>query len=105
MNNKLQLIKENKKSNIYENDEYTVKISDINGYFLKRNEFQYTDYDYNKGPDDYNFVEAVNLEVTSKITGKTAQKRCYQGYSVINEFQEDINNKEQFKTIFNKIDK
>lgn len=105
MNNKLILVKENKKSEVYENNNYIVKVSDINGYFLKRNDSPYVDYDIDKEDDDYSFVEAVKLEITNKSTGKKTQKRCYQGYSVIEDVQRDLDgNKSQFKGMFDKID-
>ncbi len=36
MSKKLEKIKDNNKSEVYENDEYKVKISDINGFFYKK---------------------------------------------------------------------
>lgn len=45
MSQKLVKVKDNKKSEIYENDEYKVKISDIDGCFYKKNGSDYTDYD------------------------------------------------------------
>lgn len=105
MSKKLEKIKDNKKSEVYENDEYKVKISDINGFFYKKNGADYTDYDTDLDDDDYKFVEAVKLEITNKTTGKTSQKRCYQGYSVINDVQNDLDgNKTQFASMFEKID-
>lgn len=106
MCNKLKLVKENKKSEVYENDEYIIKASDINGFFLKKNNFPYGDYDINKEDDDYSFVEAVKLEIKNKSTGKKAQKRCFQGYSVIEDVQRDLDgNKSQFERMFKRIDK
>ena len=106
MSEKLVKIKENKKSVIYENNEYKVKISDINGFFYKKNGTDYTDYDYDLDDDAYKFVEAVKLEITNKSTNKTSQKRCYQGYSVIDDVQRDLEGeKTQFSDMFEKIDK
>lgn len=103
---KLKLVKENKKSEVYENKRYIVKISDINGFFLKRNDSPYVDYDIDKDDDEYSFEEAVKLEITNKSTSKKAQKRCFQGYGVIKDIQRDINGaKHQFKSMFKKIDK
>ena len=45
MSDNLKKIKENEKSEIYENSTYIVKISDINGYFYKKNGEDFTDYD------------------------------------------------------------
>ena len=105
MSKKLVKVKDNKKSEIYENAEYKVKISDINGYFYKRNGSDYIEYDYDLGDDDYKFVEAVKLEITNKLTGKKKKKRCYQGYSVIDDVQRDLDgNKTQFASMFKKID-
>lgn len=103
---KLELVKENKKSDVYENDVYKVKISEIDGFFYKKNGEDYTDYDYELGDEDYKFVKAVKLEITNKNTGKTAQKRCYQGFSVIDDVQDDLDgDKTQFASMFKKIDK
>lgn len=105
MSKKLVKVKDNKKSEIYENEEYKVRVSDINGYFYKKNGSDHTDYDYDLDDDDYKFVEAVKLEITNKSTGKTSQKRCYQGYSVIDDVQRDLDgNKTQFADMFKKID-
>lgn len=50
-------------------------------------------------------MEAVKLEIKSKSTGKKAQKRCFQGYSVIEDVQRDLDgDKCQFKRMFKKID-
>ena len=101
----LKLIKENKKSEIYENEEYIVKISDIPRIFYKKNGDEYVTYDYDAEDGEYIPTKAVTLKITNKKTGKTSQKRCYQGYSVINDVQEDLNNnKIQFKNMFDKID-
>lgn len=106
MCDKLILVKDNKKSEVYENNNYIVKISDIKGFFLKRNDSPYVDYDIDKDDGDYSFVEAVKLEIKNKSTGKKAQKRCFQGYGVIEDVQRDLNsNKNQFKSMFKKIDK
>ncbi len=73
--------------------------------FFTKNGADYTDYDTDLDDDDYKFVEAVKLEITNKTTGKTSQKRCYQGYSVINDVQNDLDgNKTQFASMFEKID-
>ncbi len=106
MSKKFKKIKTNNKSEIYENDEYIVKVSDIPGFFYKKNGTDFTDYDSELGDDDYKFVEAVKLEITNKATNKKSQKRCYQGYSVIDDLQRDINtDKSQFADILKKIDK
>lgn len=105
MSKELKLTKDNKKSSVYENQEYIVKISEINGYFLKPNNSQYVEYDCDLEDDEYKFVEAVKLEITNKITGRTTQKRCYQGFNVINDVQNDLYNaKSHFESMFKKID-
>lgn len=97
--------KDNRKSVCYENDDYKVKISDIDGYFMKKNGSNFVRYDDDVDEDEYIMAEAVKLEVTSKKTGKKTQKRCFQGYSVINDLQNDIENgKKQFGKMFQKID-
>lgn len=101
----LKLIKENKKSETYENEEYIVKIFNEDGIYYKKNGDEYVTYDYDAEDGEYIPTKAVTLKITNKKTGKTSQKRCYQGYSVINDVREDLNNnKIQFKTIFDKID-
>lgn len=105
MSKELKLIKNNKKSCVYENEYYKVKISYIDGGFLKRNDSKYVEYDDNLEPDDYKYTKAVILEITNKITGKASQKRCYQGYDVINDVKEDLyNGKKRFKSMFDRID-
>lgn len=74
MSKKLEKTKNNKKSEVYENDEYKVRISDINKYFLKKNGTDYTDYDHDLEDNEYKFVKAVNLEITNKSTGKQLRK-------------------------------
>lgn len=105
MSKELKLTKDNKKSSVYENEEYVVKISEINGYFFKPNDSQYVEYDFELEDDEYKFVEAVKLEITNKMTGRTAQKRCYQGFNVINDVQNDLDTgKNHFESMFKKID-
>lgn len=100
-----KLVKDNKKSSIYESDFYKVKISGINGFFLKRNDSDYVDFDDDLEREDYKFTEAVKLEITNLKTGKTASKRCYQGFGVINDIKNDIKvGKKQFRSMFCKID-
>jgi len=99
------LVKDNKKSSVYESDTYKVKISEIKGYFFKKNDSNYVDYDYDLRPNDYKFTKAVKLEITNKRTGKATSKRCYQGFGVIKDVENDIKvGKKQFKGIFGKID-
>lgn len=106
MSDNLKKIKENEKSEIYENSTYIVKISDINGYFYKKNGEDFTDYDSELPDNDYKFVKAIRLQIKNKKTGKTSQKRCYQDYDeLLNDVQRDLNtNKSQFKSIWKKID-
>lgn len=105
MSEKLKKVKDNKKSVVYENDTYIVKVSDIDGFFCKKNGEGYTDYNPDLDDDDYQFVKAVKLEITNKNTNKKSQKRCYQGYDVIDDVQNDLNSgKTQFADMFRKID-
>ena len=106
MGENLVKIKNNKKSVIYESDNYRVKISDLDGFFYKKNGDNYVGYDPDLEDGEYRDVKAAKLEITNKSTGKTSQKRCYQGYNVIEDVQSDLNNgKKQFAGMFNKIDK
>ena len=78
----------------------------INGFFFKKNGDAYVDYDYEMGEGEYKMVEAVKLQITNKDTNKTAQKRCFQGYSVLEDVQYDLlRKKSKFSKIFKKIDK
>ena len=104
MSKELVKVKDNKKSEVYENDEYIVKISDIDGFFCKKNGSNNVPYDYDKEDGEYMMVEAVKLEITNKSTGKKSQKRCYQGYGVIEDVRDDLNKKRKFKDMFEKID-
>jgi hypothetical protein len=100
-----KIVKDNKKSTSYESDEYLVKISEQQGFVYKRNGSGYTDYDDNLDIDDFKANEFVKLKITNKTTGKSATKRCYQGFSVIDDIEKDLlGSKKQFKSIFNKID-
>lgn len=105
---KLKLVKVNKKSQIYENEQYRVKISDIDGVFYGINGKGWSNipYDYDKNDGDLIKLEgAVTLEIKNKKTGKKAQKRCYQGYDVIYDVQADLDgDKSKFWDMFDKVD-
>lgn len=102
----IKLIKENKKSNIYEVGDYKVKAKQCTGVFCLKNGDDKNPY-YNSDIDDSELVEirdAIILEVTNIKTGKKSQKRCYQGIIAVEEFAEDLKTKTQFKSIYDKID-
>lgn len=97
------LTKTNKKSLIYENSKYRVKITD-EGYVLKENNIKGYYYDNEINENDVIQAPCAQLTVTNKQTGKTASKRCYQS-NIIEDFNKDLIDKKQFKKIFEKIDK
>lgn len=100
-----KLIKENKKSIRYESDQYFVEIKKGNGFVFKRNGTDHTQYDYDLGEDDITANRFVILKITSKNTNKRSTKRCYKGFDVIDDVENDIlNGKHQFKSIFDTID-
>ncbi|QEZ68489.1 hypothetical protein D4A35_05865 [Paraclostridium bifermentans] len=106
MKDKFKIVKENKKSLVYESNLYVIKISDIDGFFIKNRYSRYLELEEDDDNSDYRFVKAVNMKITNKLTGKNTQKRCYQGYGVIKEIENDINSgKKVFTNIFDKIDK
>ena len=103
MGKELLKIKENKKSVIYENDEYRIQYIEENGVYYKKNDTKYAPYDDEMDDDAYKFIPASKIVVTNKLTEKSAQKRTYQGISVINDFQSDLcGDKSQFAEIFKK---
>ena len=106
MSDKFVCIKQNKKTNLYENDAYIVSMTETSGYYYKRNNDPQVEHDDELEDDDYKFTKAVQMMVTSKATGKSARKRCYQGYAALDDLEEDLRgDKTQFADIFAKIDK
>lgn len=107
--NKLELTKINNKSQIYENEQYHVMISDINGvfYVINGKGGSNVPYDYDKNDGELTkFDDTVEVKLTNKRTGKSTQKRCYQGYEVIREIQDALDGKtSKFEKLFNKIDR
>lgn len=102
MGKKFKKTKENRKSDIYENDEYRVKIFK-GGYAYKKNKCLTPWHDWKKEEGDYIFAPIEIMEVTNKKTGKKSQKRCYQP-NPIRDLEDDLDDKKQFKDIFDKID-
>lgn len=106
MSEKLKLVKQNKKSMVYENAEYTVKIITPTERFVLRkndpnNEFW---YDENLSDGEVFSAPISILEVVNKCTGKKATKRVYQN-NPIADFEADLDKKSQFSDVFRKIDK
>lgn len=46
---------------------------------------KYIELNSNLDYGEYGVVQAVELTITSKHTGKSSKKRCYQGYDVVND--------------------
>ena len=106
MSSKLKLIKNNKKSRVYENNDYIVRSKDVNGgFYVKNGDKKNPYYDSDKGDDDLVWIgDAVILEVQNKDNGKKSQKRCYQGESAVDDFQDALDGKSgAFQDVLNKI--
>ena len=103
MSKKLKKTKETKKSQIYENDEYHVKLT-TGGYVIKKNEISKPWYDEEKDEGEVFFAPMELMKVTNKKTGKSSQKRCYQP-NPIGDLEDDLEDKTMFKDVFKKIDK
>lgn len=66
---------------------------------------KYLELNSNLDYGEYDVVQAVELTITSKHTGKSSKKRCYQGYDVVNDVQMDLDGiTTQFATMFDRID-
>lgn len=103
MGKKFEIVKENKKSTFFENDEYRVKLIQA-GHVLRKNDIDKHWYDETKEDGEYFYAPIQNMIVTNKNTGESAQKRCYQP-NPIGDLEEDLENKINFTDIFKKIDK
>ncbi|MFG6377553.1 MAG: hypothetical protein K1W19_04440 [Lachnospiraceae bacterium] len=103
MGKKFKRIKETKKSVFYENDDYTVKLTE-GGYVYKKNDMFKPWYDWEKEEGEYFYAPMSEMTVKSKKTGKKSKKRVYQG-NPIQDLEDDLKNKRRFSDIFEKIDK
>ncbi len=107
MGKELKHVKENKKSDVYENDDYKVRVKQVNGgYYVKNGAKKNPYWDSDKEDDELVWIDdAVILEAESKKTGKKAQKRCYQGAGAIDDFQDAIDGRSSsFSDVLKKID-
>ena len=107
MGKKLELVKENEKSDIYENDDYKVRVKQVNGgFYVKNGDKKNPCWDSDKEDDDLVWIDnTVILEAENKHTGKKSQKRCYQGSGAINDFQDALDGKSsKFSDVLKKID-
>lgn len=103
MGKKFKKTKENRKSTIYENDDYHVKLSE-GGFVIKKNDILKPWHNGDEAEEEYFFAPMNIMEVTNKKTGKRSQKRCYQP-NPISDLEDDLEVKTRFKDIFSKIDK
>lgn len=102
---KAKLVKQNKKSVIYEIGEYQIKLEEPKrNKTIKINELGKYWYDGDKDFDGDFYAESRNMVVTNKLTGKTSRKRVYQN-DPIGDFERDLTKKIQFRDLFKKIDK
>ncbi len=92
---KFRLKKEYKKSKVYENAEYIVKIKE-GGYGVTPVAYRYED-------DESIFSLFKVMTVENKRNGRKAQKRVYQGEPIF-DLENDLETKTQFKEIWDKID-
>lgn len=93
--NKFELKKTYKKSEVYENSDYKVKIKE-GGYGVTPEAYRCEDDESILSPFDIMIVE-------NKHTGRSARKRVYQG-NPISDLETDLELKIQFKEIWDKID-
>ena len=84
-----------------------MRSKDVNGGFYVKNGDKKNPYwNSNKSDDELVWIDdAVILEVENKKTGKKAQKRCYQGESAVDDFQNALDGKGGgFSDVLKKID-
>lgn len=92
---KFELKKENKKSKVYENADYKVKIQE--------GKYGVTPKAY-RCEDDNSILSPFNVMIVeNKCTGKSAQMRVYQGNPIF-DLENDLQSRTQFKQIWDKID-
>lgn len=107
MGKELKCVKKNRKSDVYENADYIVRIKKVNGVYYIKNGDNKNPYWNPKKEDDelIRIDDAVILVAESKKTGKKSQKRCYQGNSAIDDFQDALDgNSDRFSDVLKKID-
>lgn len=97
------MTKETKKSIIYENNNYKVKLTE-GGYGYKKNDILKPWYNDEIEEGEYFFAPMYKMTVESKKTGKKSTKRVYQG-NPIRDLENDLDRKTMFYDIFKKIDK
>lgn len=92
---KFELKKEYKKSTVYENTDYKVKIKE-GAYGITPKAYQYE--------DDESILSRFDIMIVeNKHTGRSAQKRVYQGNPIF-DLEADLESRTQFKEIWDKID-
>lgn len=102
----LKLIKENKKSLVYENDKYIIKEKEVQGgYYVRNGATKNPYYDVEKDENDQIWIgDAVILEITNKENGKKCQKKCLQGHGAAYDFQDALDGKNpKFKDVIKKL--
>lgn len=93
--NKFELKKTYKKSEVYENGDYKVRIK-VGAYGVTPKAYRCEDDESILSPFDIMIVE-------NKHTGRSAQKRVYQE-NPISDLEADLKSKIKFKEIWDKID-
>ncbi len=97
-----EMKKETKKSVFYENDIYRIQLKE-GGYVTKKNDMFKPWYDEEIEEGEYFDAYMREMIVTNKHTGKKSTKRVYQ-VNPIQDFEDDLERKNQFCDIFKKID-
>ena len=105
MGKEFKVVKENKKSTRYENDDYEVLLKTPSRKFVDRYNDPDKTYWYDSDREDGELFTAEIQEITvkSKKTGKSSTKRVYQN-DPIGDLEADLDKKVQFKDMFDKID-
>ena len=102
---KFKLIKTNKKSEVYENEQYIIKVKDA-GFAYPPRWFR-DELESCGGEDSDRLLQPIDVvEVTNKLTKRTTSKRMFQGNPRY-ELEDDLlnNDKKKFySTIWSKID-
>lgn len=102
MSKNFKKVKQTKKSVFYENNDYKIQLKD-GGYVMQKNDMFKPWYRDDIEEGEYFNAYMEEMTVTNKNTGKKSTKRVYQN-NPIQDFEDDLENKNMFSDIFKKID-
>lgn len=102
MSKNFKKVKQTKKSVFYENNDYKIQLKD-GGYVMQKNDMFKPWYRDDIEEGEYFNAYMEEMTVTNKNTGKKSTKRVYQN-DPIQDFEDDLENKNMFSDIFKKID-